>query len=157
MHCTGVENNYDGYLGLDWLWKYNNVVLDYVNGRIDYNQKPISETSVPMRFDPWNKIYYITFIFNGQELEGALDTGSYSTKVNMGALGDEKTDNGVYLVRDFVIGDVHYDDMELKGMDETGGSEGAKSFFSKNNVLGYPCFKDHVIQLDFKNNVFRIK
>ena len=148
----------DGCLGLPWMEKYNNIVLDYVNSRIDYNQPPITDYDIPMNYGGViDKSYCIPFIFNGKEMYGMLDTGSYYTYVNLGVIGEEKGESGVYIVHDFSIGNVHYEKMEIKSGDKVGCAEGAEWVFAKNNVLGYPCFKDHVIQLDFKNNVFRIK
>ena len=72
-------------------------------------------------------------------------------------LDEEKNENGIYIVKDFAIGNVHYDDMELSDVRDCVCASTSGHFIATNNMLGYPCFKDHIIQLDFKNNVFRIK
>ena len=95
-------------------------------------------------------------MFNGRELYGYLDTGSYFTSIGQ-RLDEEKDENGVYIVKDFSIGNVHYEkDVVLNARDGR-IVDSSKRFMTTNNILGYTCFKDHVIQLDFKNNVFRIK
>ena len=33
----------------------------------------------------------------------------------------------------------------------------ALEIIANENIIGYPCFKDHIIQLDYEHNVFRIK
>ena len=148
---------FDGLLGLTWMTKYNNIVFDYVNKRIDYNQPPISDYDIPMVYGNYSKTYYVPFTFNGKEMLGLIDTGSYATFVNLPIIGEKKDDNGLYIVHDFCIGNVSYENMEIKAGDEVISNEGAMRTFAEDNVLGYSCFKDHVIQLDFKNNVFRIK
>ena len=153
-----IPDYFDGFLGLTWMKQYNNIVIDYVNNRIDYNQPPITDYDIPMN---WNDIfgykYAIPFTFNGKEMYGMLDTGCYCTMVNLGIIGEEKNENGLYIVHDFSIGNVKYESMEIKCIDEVLSNESMMIAFAKQNTLGYPCFKDHVIQLDFKNNVFRIK
>ena len=154
LMTVGYEVEFiDGLLGLSWMKRYNNIVFDYINHRIDYNQPPITDYDIPMN---WNDVfgngYAIPFTFNGKEMYGCIDTGCYCTYVNLGIIGEEKGDDGVYVVNDFSIGNIKYENMTI-----TQAKEGAMDDFAKNNILGYSCFKDHVIQLDFKNNVFRIK
>ena len=147
------EDILDGWLGQTWLTKYNNFVFDYVNNRIDYNQPPITDYDIPMNYNGHMKGQYcIPFTFNGKEMYGTIDTGSFGTFVSLGIIGEEKKEDGLYTVHDFGIGNVHYETMEI-----TSGEDQTKWAFKVDNILGYPCFKDHVIQLDFKNNVFRIK
>ena len=148
-----IPDYFDGFLGLTWMKQYNNIVIDYVNNRIDYNQPPITDYDIPMNWDGYQ--YSIPFTFNGNEMYGMLDTGCFSTHVNLGIIGEEKDDNGLYVVHDFSIGNVHYDSIEITP--EGYSNERFQNYAAKNNVLGYSCFKDHIIQLDFKNNVFRIK
>ena len=144
----------DGLLGLTWMESYNNIVLDYVNHRIDYNQPPITDLDIPMTKDIYKWQYSIPFMLNGREVYGMIDTGNYGLTLSLGVIGFEKNENGLYVVHDMSIGDVHYENMEADDPDD-----GVKvaNFFNTTNVLGYPCFKGHVIQLDFKNNIFRIK
>ena len=158
-----VPDVVDGILGLSWLWKNNraveqndNVVFDYVNNKILFNQKPITEDSIPLIYETAAMAYKIPFTFNGRELYGYLDTGSYCTLIGQ-HLDEEKNENGIYIVKDFAIGNVHYDDMELSDVRDGVCASTSGHFIATNNMLGYPCFKDHIIQLDFKNNVFRIK
>lgn len=155
----GIEEEIlDGWLGLEWMKQYNNFIFDYVNNRIDYNKSPITDCDIPMN---WNDLYRykyaIPFRLNETEMYGLLDTGCYCTMVNRAVFGAEKTESGLYIVNDFSIGNINFKNMELASVEEGGGAEGIKELFAVTNVLGYPCFKDHVIQLDFKNNVFRIK
>ncbi len=153
----------DGLLGLSWLWKHNrmveqndNVVIDYVNNKIMFNQKPITEDSIPLVYDKVLEWYKIPFTFNGRELYGYIDTGSYALSIEQW-LDEEKDENGVYVVKDFAIGNIHYENIKLNSWKEGISAESATHNFASRNVLGYPCFKDHIIQMDFKNNVFRIK
>ena len=153
----------DGLLGMSWLKKHNrmvekndNVVIDYVNNKITFNQKPITEESIPLYSDYNGCVYKIPFTFNGRELIGYVDTGCSSTSIGQ-RLDEEKDEDGVYILKDFSIGNVHYADIELYNMKKGKFLESMRHHFATRNVLGYPCFKDHVIQLDFKNNVFRIK
>ena len=153
----------DGILGLSWLWKNNraveqndNVVFDYVNNKILFNQKPITEDSIPLIYETAALTYKIPFTFNGRELYGYLDTGCYCTSIGQ-RLDEEKDENGIYIVKDFAIGNVHYEKDILSNVREGILLDSSRHFITTNNMLGYPCFKDHIIQLDFKNNVFRIK
>ena len=144
----------DGLLGLTWMEKYNNIVIDYKKCRIDYNQPPISETDIPMSKDvKYKRQYSIYFTIDGIETYGMIDTGNPFTHLSLDVYGLERDENGLYIIDDLCIGDIHYKNFKPDDPSEVGGS----SAFSTENVLGYPCFKDHVIQLDFKNNVFRIK
>ena len=143
----------DGLLGLDWMENYNNIVIDYKNCRIDYNQRPISDTDIPMTKNIYKWQYSIPFMLNGREVYGMIDTGNPFTHLSLDVFGLERDENGLYIVDDMCIGDIHYKNFRPDDPSEVGGSNA----FNITNVLGYPCFKDHVIQLDFKNNVSRIK
>ena len=130
--------------------------FDYVNNKILFNQKLITEDSVSLVYDTFVSKYKIPFTFNGRELYGYLDTGCYCTSIGQ-RLDEEKDENGIYIVKDFAIGNVHYEKDVLSNVREGRIVDSSRHFITTNNMLGYPCFKDHIIQLDFKNNVFRIK
>ena len=148
----------DGWLGLSWMKFYDDILIDYVNNRIRYNQPPISDYDIPMCWnDKAENKYTIPFTLNGKEMYGIIDTSSSLTWINTENLAGKEDKNGLYTVNDFSIGDVSYREMEVSSINVVFDAEDSEKESVQNNVLGYPCFKDHVIQLDFKNNVFRIK
>lgn len=148
-YTTGKEyNSYDGILGQDYLRQYKNVVFDYKNNKFYVNQKPITDISTPMYMhNKYENILLIDIIIDDEKLKAIIDTGSKyiicpnkkSKKVNL------------------KINSIEYKDIKIIKTNKKNTSKKNIEMYKNENIIGYPCFKDHVIQLDFENNVFRIK
>ena len=95
----------------------------------------------------YENILLIDIIIDDEKLKAIIDTGSKyiicpnkkSKKVNL------------------KINSIEYKDIKIIKTNKKNTSKKNIEMYKNENIIGYPCFKDHVIQLDFENNVFRIK
>lgn len=143
-----ITKNNDGMLGQDFLKKYDNVVFDYKNKKILFNQPPISNNEIDLIDD-----YGICFIeveINGNKMKCLLDTGSDYVFVPRNVKEKNKT-------IDFSLGNVNYKNLPVASIDNLAyGSEFAHMIVEQGPIFGYPIFKNHIIQFDFVNKKFRI-
>ena len=171
-----IEKEIDGLLGIDFLSQYENVVFDYKRKKINFNQSAISKYPINM-YKNMSDIFYIYYSLDGIKDYGLLDTGcdSFIVRENYQTDYVEFTDdeireirNGPNLIKKEMdrvhfnridIGRISYKDMygyfaidERIKMDATAEKE-----HRVRSILGYSFFKNHIIQLDFKNNLFYIE
>lgn len=146
---------YDGFLGLAYLEQYKNVVFDYQNNTITFNQEPICDNELPLYKNQTQNMWYTTFECNGVSSNVLVDTGCFSVFVNKANVKSTVGEDEIINVR---LGNVEINGISIAANKTLITNEDAKNGIYKNeNILGYPCFKDHVIQLDFEHNKFRIK
>lgn len=148
-----LRNPYDGFLGLTYLEQYKNVVFDYKNNVILFNQDPICDNELPMYKNNFG--WYTIFECNGIESNALIDTGCFSVFINKQNVKNTIKEDLLINVK---LGKTEINNITLRYNENFITNENARNTIFKNeNVIGYPCFKDHVIQLDFENNIFRIK
>ena len=70
------EKEIDGMLGIDFLSQYDNVVLDYKQRKIKFNQSPINSHPIKM-YKTSADVFYIYYSLDEIKDFGLLDTGSY--------------------------------------------------------------------------------
>ena len=153
---SGMKKNpHDGFLGLAYLEKYRNVVFDYINKSISCNEAPICDNSIPMyKVMPDNR-WYTTIECNGVKTNALIDTGCFSVFINK---KNAKATIDSSEIINIKLGNVACNNICISENKNLITNEQARNTIYKNeNIIGYPCFKDHVIQLDFEHNVFRIK
>lgn len=170
-------NVIDGIIGEDFLQNYNNVVFDFNNGKICFAGESISDDSTPLlSLSP----YYpcIEFTASGKTEYGMIDTGSsfFSIRENFGdgnsyfnskelydsAHGKEKLKKSFRnnpIIKDIKIVNQKYKETLAFEWDSNyiRQLEEVLPLARKLSILGNPFWNGHVIQLDFYNNVFRIK
>ncbi len=154
IFSTGMKkNNFDGLLGLPYLQKNRNVVFDYINNTMSFNEEPICDNSLPM-YRNKDELWFTPIECNGVKTNALIDTGCNLLFINKNKkriIGEDKYAN-------VKLGNVEINDLFLGSDKDVTSNEKAKNGNYKNeNIIGYSVFKDHVIQLDFENNVFRIK
>lgn len=147
------KSPYDGFLGLPYLEQYRNVVFDYQKKTIAFNQEAICDNELPMyKKDGW---WYTTMECNGVTTNALVDTGCFSVFVNKPNVRVTIREAEIISVK---LGTVEFNDISIAANKTLITNEDAKNgIYSNENIIGYPCFKDHVIQLDFEHNKFRIK
>ncbi|MCQ2981188.1 MAG: hypothetical protein MJ178_00345 [Treponemataceae bacterium] len=165
-----------GLLGLSWLQKFDNVVIDYQAQQIRFNEPAISEHAVPMEKTAIWEYLFVRFSARGREETGIIDTAS-STFVIRRDLGNvSKLPENFFLWRETIndlpeathgmkaVKDVQVGSMNLgtiKAHDNLywnyQGATRIKRMADYYSFLGYPLWQNHVIQLDFTDTVFRIK
>ena len=170
------EKEIDGMLGIDFLSQYDNVVLDYKQRKIKFNQSPINSHPITM-YKTSADVFYIYYSLDGIKDFGLLDTGSDGFVVRENYQTDyveisdmqiqeiikhsvyKKEKCNVILFNQIEIAGVSYKDIigyfakdERIQMDKDSAKE-----HRLRSILGYTFFKDHIIQLDFKNNLFYIE
>lgn len=169
---------FDGIIGEDCFQKFSNVIIDYKNKVIVFNGEKIKGESVPMIIDE-DGLCFIEFLCSDIKEIGLIDTGSdcfiirssfmektcnynHITKEEIEELKKRKvkiTEPVNYSVKEIKIGKIKYkkilgmlgSDSRIKMTDE------ARGRLTEYSLLGFPFFKDKIIQLDYENKVFRIK
>lgn len=170
-----MEKEIDGLLGIDFLSQYENVVFDYKRKKIKFNQLPINNYPIEMYKDISDTFYFF-YSLDGIKDYGLLDTGcdSFIVRENYQTDYAEVSDdeireirNGPNLVKKKMdkvhfnkidIGKISYKNMygyfaidERVKMNAT-----AEKVHRIRSIIGYSFFRNHIIQLDFKNSLFYI-
>ncbi len=170
-----MEKEIDGLLGIDFLSQYENVVFDYKRKKIKFNQLPINNYPIEMYKDISDTFYFF-YSLDGIKDYGLLDTGcdSFIVRENYQTDYAEVSDdeireirNGPNLVKKKMdkvhfnkidIGKISYKNMygyfaidERVKMNAT-----AEKIHRIRSIIGYSFFRNHIIQLDFKNSLFYI-
>lgn len=149
------DSPYDGFLGLTWLEQYKNVVFDYQKKTLSFNQEPICDNELPLYKNQQLNLWFTTFECNGVSSNALVDTGCFSVFINK---PNVKSSVGTDEIINVKLGNVEIRDISIAANKTLITNEEAKNGLYKNeNIIGYPCFKDHVIQLDFEHNKLRIK
>lgn len=179
-YYSEVNSDYpfiDGILGLPFLKNHKNVTIDYQRQLFIFDDIEISETTIPMK-TLYKGLYFIEFTTEGKTEYGLIDTGGIYFVIRPGfgrtpVLQDSKQ------IQDYIkgtstvemkptafkkhkilnIGDVQlHDVVSINGdSEQIAALPDAQRFLQVFNNLGTQVFQDHVIQLDFENQVFRIK
>ncbi|MBP5520324.1 MAG: hypothetical protein J6X84_07085 [Treponema sp.] len=170
-------DQFEGFIGEDAFMQFSNVIIDYKNKLIIFDGEIIKGDSIPMIIDE-EGLCFIEFLCDGRKETGLIDTGAdnfvlrstyfekncdfhYTTKEQIEMLKNRKiqiTDHKDYSFNEIKIGKTKYKKMNgllasdscIKMTDEARGRT------SEYSLLGFPFFKDKIIQLDYKNKVFRI-
>ncbi|MCF0125701.1 MAG: hypothetical protein HUJ68_08105 [Clostridia bacterium] len=170
------ETQIDGILGIDFLSQYDNVVFDYKTNKIKFNEPPINNNPIEM-FKKRGNGYYVYYSLDGIKDFGLIDTGCDGFVVREKYQTDyiETTENEIekfieesdyikkksdtVMFNTIKIGNVFFDNIEgYFAIDERiKMSQDATKEHRLRSILGYKFFKNHIIQLDFKNNVFYIE
>ena len=171
------ENNYtDGLLGMDFFSQYDNIVFDYKNKTMKLNQLPINSTPIPMYKRPNNLCYVYYYVDEVLDF-GYLDTGAQiyvireDYKNNYTDISEEEINklrsgpdiqlkkmNPIFF-NEIILGNITYKNIPGRlAIDKhvITASDNRKEL-KKRSLLGTPFFKNHIIQLDIKNNLFYIE
>ena len=171
------ENNYtDGLLGMDFFSQYDNIVFDYKNKTMKLNQLPINSTPIPMYKRPNNLCYVYYYVDEVLDF-GYLDTGAQiyvireDYKNNYTDISEEEINklrsgpdiqlkkmNPIFF-NEIILGNITYKNIPGRlAIDKhvITASDNRKEL-KKRSLLGTPFFKNHIIQLDLKNNLFYIE
>ncbi len=170
--------NVDGVLGMPFLrMGHKNVVFNYRKQTVSFDQPPISKNElIPVSL--WTGLWFVEFTADDITEYGLLDTGG-SNLVLRTDFGKTSPYSSVAEIKSYLFSDEdvvqkHYEDVYVKQFtfggetrkkmqylpadsDQIVALPVARRFLQIFNNLGATVFKDHVIQFDFENNVFRIK
>lgn len=165
-------------LGMPFLrMNHKNAVFDYRKQILSFDQPPISKNElIPQTV--WPGVWFVEFTADGSTEFGLLDTGGFSFVLRTGfgesPMYSNQSEVKSYLYSDSDVVQKHYEDVYVKQFtfggetrkkmqylpadsDQISALPVARRFLQVFNNLGATVFKDHVIQFDFENNVFRIK
>ncbi len=168
---------FDGIIGENTFMQFSNVIIDYKNKLIVFDGEPIDSENIPMIIDE-EGLCFIEFLCDGRKEIGLIDTGAdnfvlrstyfekgcgfnHITKEQIEELKKLEVKNTPaqdILFNSVKIGKTEYkkqsgllaSDSRIKMTDE------ARGRLTEYSLLGFPIFKDKIIQLDYKNRVFRI-
>jgi hypothetical protein len=172
----------DGVLGQDFLEQYNNVSFDYKNKYLVFNDNMISEHELPLYTvhlvgsNQEANYYAVDAIINGEKEICMIDTGLNSFTMrrdfqkdkleNYDEMFSGKYDTVTRVMDTVVLSNITYkkitafyvtDSSIGFSIDDTLHTDVTLNALIYQTDLGYSFFKDHIIQLDFENHVFRIK
>ncbi len=171
------ENNYtDGLLGIDFLSQYDNLVFDYKNKTLKLNQNPINSTPIPM-YKKSKNLFYVYYSVDGVLDFGLIDTGAQvfiireDYKNNYTDISEEEINklrsgpdiqlkkmNPIFF-NEIILGNITYKNIpgRLAIDKHIIVAQKDRKELRKRSSLGAPFFKNHIIQLDLKNNLFYIE
>lgn len=171
------ENNYtDGLLGIDFLYQYDNLVFDYKNKTLKLNQNPINSTPIPM-YKKSKNLCYVYYSVDGVLDFGLIDTGAQvfiireDYKNNYTDISEEEINklrsgpdiqlkkmNPIFF-NEIILGNITYKNIpgRLAIDKHIIIAQKDRKELRKRSSLGAPFFKNHIIQLDLKNNLFYIE
>lgn len=171
------ENNYtDGLLGMDFFSQYDNLVFDYKNKTMKLNQLPINSTPIPMYKRPNNLCYVYYYVDEVLDF-GYLDTGAQiyvireDYKNNYTDISEEEINklrsgpdiqlkkmNPIFF-NEIILGNITYKNIpgRLAIDKHIIVAQKDRKELKKRSLLGAPFFKNHIIQIDLKNNLFYIE
>lgn len=173
---TVQEKYTDGILGMDFLTLYDNVVFDYKEKKVMFNQPPINEQPIEM-YKTHGNTYSIFYSIDGIDDFGVIDTGArvfvvrenYKTPyiyfsedemenmIEQSEVLNEKINHIKF--KKIHIGKIDYNNMKgyLARDKRLIAEDVTKKELRFVSSLGTPFYKNHIIQLDFKNNKFYIE
>ncbi len=167
----------DAVLSLSAFMKMSNVTIDYKNSSLILNESPLPSPDIPMEIIVDDGLY-IPVSVNGKDVLVMIDTGFSSDKGNcmlvssnlyvnktvklkFGSTKFDKYPEGI--IDTLKIGNVEYTDVltrnckdPLNVYENVSKIESVYKKLEEKNVIGADFFKDHIIQFDFENMVFRI-
>lgn len=165
-----------GLLGYSWMRTHDNIVFDYQNQIIYFDQPAITENSTPMTRAKSTKHWWIPFEAEGYTEIGIVDTGCFGffisknfkkgkeppknlTQYILSVPPIEKKFGFMKKIRDIKIGSVELGTIKAWENDtwREVTNDRAQRIADFYSILGASLWKNHVIQLDFRNQVFRIK
>jgi len=168
---------FDGIIGQDAFRQFSNIIIDYKNKVIVFDGEPINGDEIPMIIDEQG-LCFIDLLLNGKKETCLIDTGAdvfilrgsffekdcnynYSKLEQIEKLKERKvelTPPHNYLFKNVKIGNVKYKKITglLASDSRIQMTPEARARLSEYSSLGFPFFKDKIIQLDYKNQVFRI-
>lgn len=172
LSYTNTTHEYDGVLGLNFYKNMDSVIFDYENNRIIFNDNQIDSNLIPLKIlnDERGEGIYIDCFINGELEPCLIDTGSNVCIVRQDfqkernkiydLLISEKTKgNYVNIIKSLEICNIKYSNIDFYYSISTGLKcwPAAREYYKKHTGLGFPAFENHIIQIDFKNQLFGIK
>lgn len=166
----------DGLLGIDFLSQYDNIVFDYKNKTMKLNQLPINSTPIPM-YKKYKNHCYVYYSVDGVLDFGLIDTGAQvfvireDYKNNYTDISEEEINklragpdiqlkkmNPIFF-NEIILGNITYKNIpgRLAIDKHVIVAQKDRKELRKRSTLGTPFFKNHIIQLDLKNNLFYIE
>lgn len=170
--------SFEGMISQDCFRKFSNIIFDFKNNYIVFDGQKIDGKEIPMKIDD-DGLCFIEFKLNGKKELGLIDTGGdsfllrsslYTKKCNMNVLDlhqiellkntkIEITPPKNIKIHTLKIGNIKYSNFEalLSSDSRIIMTDEARGRTSEYSVLGFPLFRNMIIQFDYKNSIFRIK
>ena len=168
---------FDGIIGEDCFKSFSNIIIDYKNKLIVFDGEPIKGEEIPMLIDE-EGLCFIEFSCNGNKEIGLIDTGSddfilrssffeksceynHKTIEKIKELKSRKvklSEPVNYVFQEVRIGKIKYKKLtsKLASDPRIQIADEARGRLTEYSTLGFPFFENKIIQLDYKNKVFRI-
>ncbi len=169
---------FDGIIGEDCFKKFSNIIIDFKNKVIVFDGETIMGEEIPMLIDE-EGLCFIEFSCNGNKEIGLIDTGSdafilrssffekaceynHNTIEKIEELKKREvkiTEPMNYVFQDVSIGKMKYKKLSAKLASDSRiqMADEARGRLTEYSTLGFPFFENKIIQLDYKNKVFRIQ
>ncbi|MBO4727675.1 MAG: hypothetical protein J5631_04565 [Spirochaetaceae bacterium] len=169
---------FDGIIGEDCFKSFSNIIIDYKNKLIVFDGEPIKGEEIPMLIDE-EGLCFIEFSCNGNKEIGLIDTGSgdFILRSSFFEKSCEYNHNTIekikelksrrvklsepvnYVFQEVTIGKIKYKKLTAKLASDPRiqMADEARGRLTEYSTLGFPFFENKIIQLDYKNKVFRIQ
>jgi hypothetical protein len=183
LYPDDSETEIDGTLGQNFLEQYKNVSFDYKNQYLIFNDNKISEHEIPFYTihlvgNPVDNYYAVDALIDGEKESCMIDTGynifslrrdfQKDKMKNYDEIFSGKYECVTHVLDTVVLSNVTYKKITALYVAGTGTNFAIPSDKLRNSHevlnaliyqtdIGYPLFKDHIIQFDFENHVFRIR
>ena len=179
-----VSGDADATIGFAFFQEAKRITFNYKENFIEIDGPAIGDTEIPLHYFMATGHYFAPVIIDGKEDYALLDTGSevftlrekaFSRKIMCAMMEDQAltfsdfykvisqvklaATEGEYNTADsFTIGKVTWEKVRaLKNTDRhmhTGAL--SRQIIASSNNIGYPFFKDKIIQFDLEKMIFRI-
>ena len=168
--------DYDGILGMDVLYNFENLIIDYKNKKIYFDSKlkikkdltnlySVSEKNKTLKIR--GEQFCIKTKINNQDMDAILDTGNLTGAIVIPEpilqLDKEKPVNTNNIAFCFCV-DLEIGSRKFEKVKATfSNNPEIKTIYKINKLgvseanIGHEFFKDKIIQFDFKNKTFGIK
>ena len=165
----------DGVLGQDFFQSYKTVTFDYIQKVLLLDAARIVESGIPLTKDFRNRLLVPCHIDSSDEM-GMIDTGcdALVLRDDIGKSDFVLTDEDIAFIEtgdtpparaaerpivSVYLATFFYEAVRARHSFDARvvASDWSRRYTSKVSLLGYPFFKDHIIQLDFDNNEFLMK
>jgi len=153
-----------GVLGQPFLRSFSSVTFDYQKNKLILNDRPLRSKGISfIHDDEYPSLVFISYSIGNLSEIGLVDTGGAAYVIRK-TYTDENFGPGVVPENYIILDDVQISDIQFSSVPayfcdspEIETNENAVEFLKQNSSLGYTFWKNHVIQLDFENQIFRIK
>lgn len=179
-----ASDDIDATVGFAFFSEAKRITFNYKESFIEIDGPAISEASIPLHYFKATGHYFAPVTIDGKDDYALLDTGSevftlresaFSRKIMCSMMEDQnlsfsdfytvisqvklqETEDEYNRAKSFTLGNVTWENVRALKITDCHMHTGALSrqIIASSNNIGYPFFKDKIIQFDLEKMIFRI-